>query len=92
VEPTEHVSELTPWLRATGYASHLEGLTLEDIPAACELPPLEGEPQLAALCASVDRLLRKAIAVLQGDEGQEERQLSRLNAKLLNTFRGAEMS
>ena len=34
VEPTEHTSELTPWLRGTGYASYLEGLLLEEILAA----------------------------------------------------------
>jgi len=32
------------------------------------------------------------MAILRNDEGLEKRQLSRLNAKLLNTFRGAEMS
>ena len=32
------------------------------------------------------------MAILWDSEGGEERQLSRLQAKLLNTFRGAEMS
>lgn len=92
MEAVEHVSELTLWLKATGYASHLEGLPLEEIPAAYQLADEEEEPELAAICASVSRVLRKGMAVLQDDEGEEERRLSRLNAKLLNTFRGAEMS
>ena len=92
VETTEHVSELTPWLRGTGYASHLEGLLLEEIPAAYQLPDMEEEPELAAICASIKRVLQKGMTVLLEDEGREERRLSRLDAKLLNTFRGAEMS
>ena len=93
MELTEHISELTPWLRGTGYASHLEGLLLEEIPVAYQLPEEEGdEAELVAICASVSRLLTKGMAVLNNDKGQEERHLSRVNAKLLNTFRGAEMS
>ena len=92
MEPTGHISELTPWLRGTGYASHLEGLPLEEIPQAYQLPDEGDEPELAAICASVGRLLTKGMAVLDNDEGQEERRLSKVNAKLLNTFRGAEMS
>jgi hypothetical protein len=92
LEATEHVSELTPWLKGTGYASHLEGLLLDQIPLAYQLLDERDEPELVAICASVSRLLGKGMAVLDNDEGQEERQLSRVNAKLLNTFRGAEMS
>ena len=50
------------------------------------------KPKLATIYTSISRLLTKGIAVLDNDKGQEERQLSRVNAKLLNTFRGAEMS
>jgi len=32
------------------------------------------------------------MAILRNDEGKERRQLSRLNVKILNTFRGAEIS
>jgi len=56
------------------------------------LPDKGDKPELAAICTSISRLLTKGIAVLDKDKGQEERQLSRVNAKLLNTFRGAEMS
>jgi len=52
----------------------------------------EEEPELFAVCSSVDRLLRKGMANLRNDEGLEKRQLYRLNTKLLNTFRGVEMS
>jgi hypothetical protein len=92
LEAMEHVSELTPWLKGTGYASHLEGLPLDQIPQAYQLPDEADEPELAAICAGIGRLLTKGIAVLDNDEGQEERQLSKVNAKLLNTFRGVEMS
>ncbi|KAK3064884.1 hypothetical protein LTS18_003047, partial [Coniosporium uncinatum] len=88
----EHKSELTPWLRATSYHDHLQGLPEKEIPHSYELPNVEDEPELAAICESIERLFRKGMAVLRNDEGKEKRQLSRLNAKLLNTFRGAEMS
>jgi len=65
---------------------------LKLIPLSYELPDEDNEPELAAIYESVDRLLRKGIAILRSDEGKEKRQLNRLNAKLLNTFRGAEMS
>ena len=50
------------------------------------------KPKLAAICTSISRLLIKGMVVLDKDERQEERRLSKVNAKLLNTFRGAEMS
>lgn len=92
VEDIEHVSELTPWLRDTGYHSHLKGLSLPEISASYQLPDDQDEPELAAICASIKRILQKGIAILCHDQGQEERQLSRLDARLLNTVRGAEMS
>ena len=92
VEETAHISELTPWLRQTGFHAHLQGLPLDDIPTSYQLPDEVAEPELAAFCSSVDRVLRKGMALLQDSEGQEERQLSRLQAKLLNTFRRVEMS
>ena len=92
LEAIEHVSELTPWLKSTGYASHLEGLLLDQIAQAYQLPDKGDKPELAAICVSVSRLLQKGMAVLDNDEEQEERRLSKVNAKLLNTFRGAEIS
>ncbi|KAF1980643.1 P-loop containing nucleoside triphosphate hydrolase protein [Aulographum hederae CBS 113979] len=96
VERHDHISEVTPWLRQTGYHSHLQGLPLDQIADSYRLPhgAAEQEPELAAICSSVDRVLRRSMAVLERDyHGTEEkRQLSRLNSKLLNTFRGAEMS
>ena len=50
------------------------------------------KPELAAICASVSRLLTKGISLLDKDKGKEERRLSKVNAKLLNTFRGVEIS
>ncbi|KAK3061704.1 hypothetical protein LTS18_005618, partial [Coniosporium uncinatum] len=88
----EHKSELTLWSRATDYHAHLEGLPLKEIPLSYELPNDDDEPELALICESIDGLLRRGMTILRDDEGKEKRQLSRLNAKLLNTFRGAEMS
>jgi len=88
----EHKSELTLWSRATGYHAHLEGLPLKEIPHSYELPDKGEEPELFVVCSSIERILRKGMAILRNDEGIEKRQLSRLNAKLLNTFRGAETS
>ena len=92
LEPAEHISELTPWLKCTGYAGHLEGRLLDEILQAYQLPNSGDEPELAAICASVSRLLTKGMSLLDKDEGKEERRLSKVNAKLLNTFRRAEMS
>jgi len=49
------------------------------------------KPKLAAICTSISRLLTKGIVVLNNDKGQEEKQLSKVNTKLLNTFKRAEM-
>ena len=64
---------------------------MDQIAQAYQLPDKGDKPELAAICVSVSRLLQKGMAVLDNDEGQEERRLSKVNAKLLNTFRGAEM-
>ena len=47
---------------------------------------------LYAVCEAAGRVLRVGIAMLDYDGGIDARQLSRLNARLLNTFRRAEMS
>jgi len=91
LEAIEHVSKLTLWLKGTRYASYLEGLPLDQILQAYQLLDKGDKPELAAICTSISRLLTKGIAVLNDDKGQEERQLSKVNAKLLNTFRGAEI-
>lgn len=92
VEAMAHVSGLTPWLRDTRYHSHLQGLPLPKILISYQFLDHAEEPKLAAICQGVQRLLRKGIALLRDEQGKEERQLSQLDAKLLNTFRGAEMS
>jgi superfamily II DNA helicase RecQ len=91
VQKLAHVSEDTPWLRATGYQAHLEGLDVEEFAPSYKLPVAEDEPVLSLICTSVGRVLRKSMDVLSKDD-PGDRQLSRLNAKLLNTFRRAEMS
>jgi len=91
VQKLAHVSDLTPWLRVTGYQAYLEGFEVDEFEASYRLPDLEGEPLLSMVCASIARVLQKSMNVLDYDD-PEYRQLSRLNAKLLNTFRRAEMS
>jgi len=110
IEALEHASEATPWLRATGYHSHLAGLPVEQLALSYRLPDADAsaseegeegkdedeenrrEAVLTLICSSVGRLLRQAHRLLEEDVGREERRLSRLGAKLLNTFRRAEMS
>ena len=91
VQKLVHVSELTPWLRSTGYQAHLEGLDVDELGASYRHPAPEDEPLLLAICAGVARVLRKGMDVLESDDS-EQRRLSRLNAKLLNTFARAGMS
>jgi len=91
VEKIGHVSELTAFLRESGFHAHLEGVDVAEIPAVYQLPDAAEEPELSAICSSVARVLRKAMDVLDYDK-LEERQLSKLNARLLNTFRRSETS
>lgn len=91
VEKIEHVSELTAFLRESGFYAHLEGINVAEIPAVYQLPVPTKEPVLLAIYSSVARVLRKAIDVLNYNK-LEERQLSKLNARLLNTFRQSETS
>jgi len=91
VEKIGHVSELTAFLRESGFHAHLEGVDLADIPAVYQIPDAAEQPELSAICSSVARVLRKAMDVLDYDK-LEERQLSKLNARLLNTFRRSETS
>jgi hypothetical protein len=91
VEKIGHVSELTAFLRESGFHAHLERVDVAEIPAVYELPDAAEEPELSAICSSVERVLRKAMEVLDYDK-LEEKQLSKLNARLLNTFRRSETS
>ena len=91
VEKIGHVSKLTTFLRESGFYTHLEGIDLTNIPAIYQIPDIAEEPELSAIYSSVARVLRKAIDVLDYDK-LEERQLSKLNARLLNIFRRSETS
>jgi superfamily II DNA helicase RecQ len=94
VEGRHHISELTGWLRSTKYQAYLEGVETTRLPASYALPRPDdgGEPTLHAICSSVARVLRVGMAMLDYDGATDARQLSRLDARLLNTFRRAEMS
>jgi len=100
VEEAAHVSEITPWLKSTGFAAHLASVEVAGLPSSYRLPnprrPQQhgeeaGETALAHICDSVERVLRKAMAAMRDSQSDAQR-LSRRDAKLLNTFRAAEMS
>ena len=84
ISKIEHVSEVTKWLRETGYHDHIEGIEVAELPASYQLPDREDEPLLTTICASVARVLRKGMEVVDFDKS-EVRRLSRLNSRLLNT-------
>ncbi|KAL4860295.1 hypothetical protein BDV12DRAFT_205290, partial [Aspergillus spectabilis] len=92
LDAVSHRSDLTPWLTQTGIYTHLQGLQLSMVSDSYKLPKEEAEPILFLICESAGRLLRKAMSVLVHDQNMEVRQLSRRDAKLLNTFRRGETS
>jgi len=87
-----HISEITPWLKSTGYYIHFAELNVEDLAQSYRLPDTQDKWLLATVCASVERVLQKVMGIMEDDVLCENRQLNRLNAKLLNMFRGAEIS
>lgn len=88
----QHVSEITPWMRATGIYIHLAGIELNQLHASYKLPYADKEPRLTRICESVQRVLENAMGVLLHDRNTETRRLSRVNARLLNTFTRKETS
>lgn len=88
----QHVSEITPWMRTTGIYIHLNGVELNQLHASYKIPYHDKEPRLAAICESIARILENAMGVLLHDRNTETRRLSRVNARLLNTFTRKETS
>lgn len=37
-EEAAHISEITPWLKSTGFAAHLAGVEVAGLPSSCRLP------------------------------------------------------
>lgn len=74
IEEATHVSEITPWLKATGFAAHLASVEIAELPSSYRLPDTkrqqpngeEGETPLAGIGDSVERVLRKAEAGVPG--------------------------
>ena len=100
VKEAAHVSEITPWLKSTGFAAHLASVEVAGLPSSYRLPNPrrpqqhgedDGETVLAHICNSVERVLRKAMTAMQDSQSDAQR-LSWRDTKLLNTFRAAEMS
>ncbi|KAF9882608.1 hypothetical protein FE257_005966 [Aspergillus nanangensis] len=88
----QHVSDLTPWMKRTGIYIHLQGLTLSELGPSWKLPQPDQESRLYLICQSVDRVLATTMNILVHDQKLESRQLSRRNARLLNTFQRGETS
>jgi hypothetical protein len=91
VNDSQHVSEITPWLRTTGIHVHLTGLDLDTIGNLYRLPDRD-ETRLDLVCTSVDRLWRKTEHLLHHNHDGETPRLSRRNARLLHTFTRGEVS
>ena len=88
----QHISEVTPWLRATGFYLHVADIDLKTLPASYAVPKGEDDPQLSTILESVARILRKSMQALSDDRGTDSRRINRHNAKILNTFRPSETS
>ncbi|KAJ5117434.1 telomere-associated RecQ helicase [Penicillium atrosanguineum] len=92
IAAARHVSEVTPFMKRAGIHIHLEGLEVKDLGPSYRMPRQDQEPLLFTICESVCRVLEAAMAVLVHDQNLEVRQLSRRNARLLNTFTRGETS
>lgn len=92
IAAARHVSEVTPFMKRAGIHIHLEGLEVKDLGPSYRMPRQDEEPVLFTICESVCRVLAAAMAVLVHDQNLEVRQLSRRNARLLNTFTRGETS
>lgn len=87
----QHVSELSNWLKQTGYHAYLDGLNDKEYAGAYGLPNRGDEPVLAAICDSIKRSFHTGSSMLDFDN-TSNRILSNLHARLLNTFRKSEIS
>lgn len=79
-------------MKRAGIYIHLQGLEVKDLGPRYRMPRQDQEPLLWAICESVYRVLEAAMVVLVHDQDVEVRQLSRRNARLLNTFVRGETS
>ncbi|EED11930.1 DNA helicase hus2, putative [Talaromyces stipitatus ATCC 10500] len=91
VNDSQHISEITPWLRTTGIHVHLTRLDLETVGDLYRLPNHD-ETRLDLICASVDRIWRQTEQLLHHNPVSDIPRLSRYNARLLNTFTRGEIS
>ena len=63
----QHVSELSSWLKQTGYHAFLNGLDDSEYAKAYGLPEEGKEPTLAVICKSIERLFLKSSNILDFD-------------------------
>ncbi|KAF3267254.1 hypothetical protein TWF970_002439, partial [Orbilia oligospora] len=98
VEGLVHSSEITPWMKRSGFWDHMIGFDLKTIQEAMLLPKdykLRGtgsegselEGQLGIICGGVDRVLRRGVAFASNSNGSNVQSLLPRLARVLNTFR-----
>ncbi|KAF3933458.1 hypothetical protein ABW20_dc0110462 [Dactylellina cionopaga] len=86
VEGPAHSSEITPWMKRSGFWDYLIGFDLETIQGAMLLPKeyksrrtgseeSELEGQLEIICESVDRLLRRGVDFASNSNGSNVQSL-----------------
>ena len=92
LDAPEHQSEVTPWLKTSGFHIHLQDLDLEDVPKSYALPQPDEDEEIQMVLESVQRVLEKAMFTLGHETDGHSVKVSRHNAKVINTFRSDEMN
>ena len=80
----QYISEITPWLRVTGFHVHKQAIgAIDDFREVLRLPRRNDDLSLSLVCDSVDRLVRRGLDRLQND--QTGKRLHRLDAQHLDS-------
>jgi superfamily II DNA helicase RecQ len=90
-QETQHISEVTPWLRTTTFHIHKEVFgDVDDFRDVLRLPHRDGDLSLSLVCESVDRILRRGLDQVQ--DSRSGKRLHRLDAQHLNSFQAGVIS
>jgi hypothetical protein len=92
VNEPAHISEYTPWLRASNFAAHLQGLVLSELADAYALPDKNDEPALFYVIQSAERTLKRLHAQLKKSADNDHPTFRVLHRQIVNTFRGNEIN
>ena len=85
VQAVGHISEYTPWLRSTGFHTHLRGIMTATIPTAIEIAS-DDEPELKVICESMNRILRSAMRDIDLVRKSRDPNLNTKNSQLLYSW------